>query len=179
MLSQARALRPVELRTAVLHAVEQGGLRPTLYRRALLELVRVKDPATVKRLDKALVDANPRLRSEAAEVLALSGRKDGQDALAALAEQTPSELSYPVLLAEVGDIRAKQQLLPKLKDPSGMVRQKAAGALGSLAVHGGRPCDVAPVVPLLHDADAQVSLTAAVAFVAIARCQSIEKMPSP
>ena len=178
-LVQAGALKPSALRAAVLQSVEQGGLRPTLYRRALRELLRLKDPGTVKRLDRALTDANPNLRSEAAEVLSLLGRRDGQDALYQLAMQHPDELSFRTLLAESGDVRAKELLRPRLSDPSGMVRQKAVAALAALSVHGGRPCDVSLVVPLLRDADALVRLSAAVAFVQLDRCQRAEATATP
>ena len=93
--------------------------------------------------------------------------------------QHPDELSFRTLLAESGDVRAKELLRPRLSDPSGMVRQKAVAALAALSVHGGRPCDVSLVVPLLRDADALVRLSAAVAFVQLDRCQRAEATATP
>lgn len=178
-LSQAGLLKASELRTAVLQAVQQGGLRPGPYRQALLELLRVRDAETLKRLTKALTDSNLRLRSEAAEVLARFGRSDGKDALFQLAQSRPEELSYPLLLATVGDARARTLLAARLRDSSASIRQQAVAGLGALAKHRVQPCDVSVVGSLLSDADPQVSLVAAVAFLALQGCAPSGKAQAP
>ena len=163
----------------MLQAVQQGGLRPGPYRQALLELLRVRDAETLKRLTKALTDSNLRLRSEAAEVLARFGRSDGKDALFQLAQSRPEDLSYPLLLATVGDARARTLLAARLRDSSASIRQQAVAGLGALAKHRVQPCDVSVASSLLSDADPQVSLAAAVAFLALQGCAQPGKAQAP
>ncbi|HMU37651.1 MAG TPA: protein kinase [Pseudomonadota bacterium] len=171
VMAQKGVVKGAELKEVTRRSVNQGSIRPSVYRSALRELFRMREPETTKRLNKAIKESNPHLRAEAAEVLALSGIKEGRDVLYELSRTHPEDLSFAALLAASGDVRALETLKPKLEAPSAMIRQKAVASLGRLATQSKNTCDSEQVASLLADADGRVRLSAAVAHIAMRHCE--------
>src|SRR5262249_12902779 len=157
------------LKHTLVDAVAAGTLRPGPYRAALAQLLAMRDRTTHRRIESAAKGENPTQRLEAAEGPARAGQSRGRDPRFPIASSASGacRLEPGALLAEVGDARARELLLPLLGDATARVRQRALAGLGQLAESGLYNGNAAALSPLLNDADSQVALTAAVATVSI------------
>ena len=179
-LALAGLLSAAELQKVLARSVGASSIPPALRQAALVQLVKMADQATEKQLQQALhalAESPPSAAATSAEaqaaadealiVYARAGRPTAAARLAQAAQKAPlpRRLELAVALADAGDSRALEFLLPLLREGTPRVRQRAAGAVGSLGVSGAP--GTLPLVSLLDDPDPGVALTAAAAVLAI------------
>jgi HEAT repeat protein len=176
------------LQQVLLRSVGTSSVPPALRQAVLVQLVKMADATTEKQLQQALQGASPepaankgpaadRLAAqdaadEALAVYARAGRLPARTQLLQAAQKAavPRRLELAVALADAGDARALELLLPLFRDGTPRIRQRAAGALGSLGTTGGAGAPA--LANLLGDPDPGVSLTAAAALLAVSPAPS-------
>ncbi len=162
------------LQRSLARSTGASALPQSLRRAVLMQLVLLGDAATEKQLQLQLAAAaasgDAAAMSGGDEALAVYARakRPGMSArlLHAAQQATGSRrLELAVALADAGDARSALILSPLLRDGTPRIRQRAAGALGSL---GAPAAAAAPALTaLLDDPDPSVRLTAAAALLAV------------
>ena len=173
-LALAGAVPAAALQRSFARSTGASALPQALRRAVLMQLVLMGDAATEKQLQlqlaAAAASADAAAISAGDEALAVYARakRPGMSArLFQAAQQAsgPRQLELAIALADAGDARAAMLLSPLLRDGTPRIRQRAAGALGSL---GASAAATAPALTaLIDDPDPSVRLTAAAALLAV------------
>ncbi len=171
-LAMAGVVSAAVLQRVFVRCSSRGGIPPALRQAALLQLVQMGDLTTEKQLQQALHVGTTEVARDAMDaadealiVFARAGRPAAQTQLVLVAQRAeiPRRLELAVALADAGETRAVELLLPLLSDATPRIRQRAAGALGSL----GAAVATTALTALLDDSDPGVALAAAAALVGL------------